>query len=171
MFLNLRHIFVCSVIFVAAGCQTPLSQKTAYHGNLPVLISIPFDGVLRSENTSSYPAQIALPSDRDFTTNRIEVSVNGAVASPGVVRLRSDSTVLESINAAGGFAPWAYAKKIHVTGSGHRQFVLYLHSRPLAGTHFKMVWCDTNKLDNVRGLISDYGVSAGDKISIRTATY
>ncbi len=46
--------------------------------------------------------------------NSFKVYVTGLVKSPGVYRLRSDTTVVQMISLAGGFTEWANPKKIVV---------------------------------------------------------
>src|SRR5512135_485032 len=46
--------------------------------------------------------------------NSFKVYVTGLVKSPGVYRLRSDTTVVQIISQAGGFTEWANPKKIVV---------------------------------------------------------
>jgi polysaccharide export outer membrane protein len=45
-------------------------------------------------------------------TNSFKVYVSGEVRTPGVYRLRSDTTVLQIIPMAGGFTEWAKENKI-----------------------------------------------------------
>ena len=45
-------------------------------------------------------------------TNSFKVFVTGQVRTPGVYRLRSETTVLQIIPMAGGFTDWANQKKI-----------------------------------------------------------
>jgi polysaccharide export outer membrane protein len=40
-------------------------------------------------------------------TNSFKVYVSGEVRTPGVYRLRSDTTILQIIPMAGGFTEWA----------------------------------------------------------------
>jgi len=46
--------------------------------------------------------------------NSFKVYVTGLVKSPGIYRLRSDTTVVQIISLAGGFTEWANPKKIVV---------------------------------------------------------
>jgi len=46
--------------------------------------------------------------------NSFKVYVSGQVRTPGVYRLRSETTVLQIIPMAGGFTEWANQKKILV---------------------------------------------------------
>jgi len=47
-------------------------------------------------------------------TNSFKVYVSGEVRTPGVYRLRSETTILQIIPMAGGFTEWAKQKKILV---------------------------------------------------------
>ena len=47
-------------------------------------------------------------------TNSFKVYVSGEVRTPGVYRLRSDTTILQIIPMAGGFTEWAKQRKILV---------------------------------------------------------
>ena len=47
-------------------------------------------------------------------TNSFKVYVSGEVRTPGVYRLRSETTILQIIPMAGGFTDWAKQKKILV---------------------------------------------------------
>jgi len=47
-------------------------------------------------------------------TNSFKVYVSGEVKTPGVYRLRSETTILQIIPMAGGFTEWAKQKKILV---------------------------------------------------------
>jgi len=47
-------------------------------------------------------------------TNSFKVYVSGQVRTPGVYRLRTETTILQIIPMAGGFTDWAKQKKILV---------------------------------------------------------
>jgi len=150
--------------------SAPASSKDppdVYHyvGAQPVLIFIPLPSFAPEDNRG-YPAEIALPPHRGFTDDRIEVEVNGAVASRGVVRLRSGGTVLEAVDLAGGFEPWAYAKRVSVFRRSGEYVKLYLHWRRKPGAPYRSVWYDTREEADSNVSESDYVLSAGDKVYV-----
>jgi len=176
-----RHILILVlglVTCLAAGCQMSQRRSSSqdapdvfhYAGNPPVLIFIPLAS-LRPEDNRGYPAQIALPAQRDFTTNRIGMTARGEVVSPGVVRLRSGSTVLEAIGSAGGFAPCAHKKRLRVSKSSGEPVTLFFHSRRTASARFGLVWCDTSQEDSLGVAVSDYVLEAGDEIHVPSAVF
>lgn len=178
MFALYRTLTLGLVTCVLTGCQSAqrrYASKDApdvfhYTGNPPVLMFIPLAS-LGPEDSRGYPAEIALPTDRGFTTNRIEVAVGGAVASPGIVRLRSGSTDLEAVSAAGGFEPWAHKKRLRVSKHSGQPVTIYFHSRTAAGARYRLVWYDTTENDSGKAPVSDYVLDAGDEFHVPKAVY
>jgi polysaccharide export outer membrane protein len=59
--------------------------------------------------------------------NSFKVFISGQVRSPGVYRLRSETSLLQFISMAGGFTDWANQKKILVIrreGGGEKRFTI-----------------------------------------------
>ena len=59
--------------------------------------------------------------------NSMKVYVSGQVKTPGVYRLRSETTVLQIISMAGGFTDWANQKKIliiRIEGGKEKRFTV-----------------------------------------------
>src|SRR5688572_17916672 len=72
------------------GCQTNAPRSSPeeadiihYAGKAPVWIFIPFPTL--TDEGRGHPARIALPPRRDWTTNRIEIVVQGEVMVEGIV--------------------------------------------------------------------------------------
>ena len=161
-----------------AGCQTnePRSSPQPadvihYTGETPAWIFIPFGRL--TENGSGYLARIALPPRRDWTTNRMEVAVEGAVMLDGIVKLRQGSTVMQVIGCAGGFSDRGSARRVTVWRSSAPPVRLFLRSRWLPGALYREVWYDTkpdgpypSPKDTGSNSASDYVLQPGDKISV-----
>lgn len=79
---------------IRAAGLTPLQLKEALTGRLKEFIETPNVSVTVME------------------ANSFKVYVTGQVKTPGVYRLRSETTVLQIIPMAGGFTEWANQKKI-----------------------------------------------------------
>ncbi len=79
---------------IKAAGLTPLQLKEALTTRLREFIESPTVSVMVTE------------------ANSFKVYVSGQVKTPGVYRLRSETTVLEIIPMAGGFTDWANQKKI-----------------------------------------------------------
>ena len=173
-----RTLSFTFMVCLLAGCQSvdrPASPRHApdmihFAGHPPVFLFMPIIAP-DMKGDQGYIAEIVLPRDRSFTTERIEVTVQGSVASPGNVRLRSGATVLEAVISAGGFEPWAGTKRLEVSQSSGQRVRLYFHSRRTAGANFRLVWCDTTKNDTGPVPASDYVLDAGDWIVFLTALY
>jgi hypothetical protein len=178
-------LFLCVAAFTLAGCQTP-ERHTAptqvadadvvhYSGAPPVWLFIPFPTII--ENASGYPAQIIL-RNRTYSTNRIEVAVQGEVVCPGLVRLPVGSTVLQAISQAGGFTALAVNERLRIHKASGKTVMLYLHSRLTTDRTYRQAWCDSRKdvpqaivgNKTEKELVSDYVLDNGDEIVIdRTA--
>jgi protein involved in polysaccharide export with SLBB domain len=117
---------------------------------------------------SGYPAQIALPSERRYTTNRIEVTVHGDVAASGRVQLPEGSTVLEAISRTGGFLDYARKSQLRVTRKSGTRFKLYLRSHFVAGARHRLVWYDV-KVDG--NAMKDFVLEDGDEIHVARAIF
>ena len=164
----LRLLMYVSLVLCLAGCQgvkrTPSALDAPdvihYAGNPPVLIFIPIPAL--TDDFAGYPAQIALPAHRDFTTNALNVAVSGEVLSPGLVTLRSGSTVLQAIVAAGGLTPSAFTKRLSLRKSSGQSVSLYRHSRRTAGDRYRLVWCDVTREDSGHVAPVDYILDPGD---------
>jgi hypothetical protein len=171
-----RCIIVLSACLLT-GCQTaersshPHEAPDVVHYGVgpPLLIFITLPS-LGPEQNRGYAAQIALPAQGSLTTNRIKVSVRGGVVSPGVVSLRSGGTFLEAVGCAGGLAPWALMKRLHVSRSGV-QTTLYFHSRCAAGQRFRLVWCDKRQYDDPETEVTDFVLEDGDHIHVPVAVF
>ncbi len=172
---------IVSLSFLAClltGCEIAKRRASAkdapdvfhYAANPPVLTFIPLASLGPEENRG-YAAEIALPVHQDITTNRIEVVVHGAVASPGIVRLPSGSTVLEAVGAAGGFTPWAFKKRLRISKHSGQPVTIYFHSRRTTGTRYRLVWYDTTENDSRSIPVSDYVLDAGVEFHVPTAVY
>lgn len=142
-----------------------------FTGPVPVWIFIPAPAII--DQSSGFPAAIALPPRRGFSTNRIEVVVSGEVVSPGTFNLPAGCTVLEAIGRAGGFTRWAYNKKILFHKSSGAGNTLYLRFRPLSGTRYREVWYALTPAGpylsprNDEGVVADHVLQAGDRIHVR----
>jgi polysaccharide export outer membrane protein len=79
---------------IQAAGLTPLQLKEALLTKLKEFIDIPNVSVMVME------------------TNSFKVYVSGEVKTPGVYRLRSETSLLQLIPMAGGFTEWANEKKI-----------------------------------------------------------
>jgi hypothetical protein len=176
MTLFQRYIVFSTLMACAiTGCQTTerspspptISDAVRYTGNPPTLIFIPFPNDATVE-TSGYRAQIASPPRRDYTTNRIQVRVGGEVVSSGIVRLYPGSTVLQAICSAGGFTPFALPTRLYIIKSSGQRVKIYLRSRPMADSSFKLAWYDTKK-DADSG--SDYVLDSGDEIEVEKTVF
>ncbi|MGZ3589543.1 MAG: polysaccharide biosynthesis/export family protein [Thermodesulfobacteriota bacterium] len=88
--------------------------------SLPIIQEVKASGLtplqLRDELTKRMKEFIESPnvSVTVVEANSFKVYVSGQVKTPGVYRLRSETTVLQIIPMAGGFADWANPKKILV---------------------------------------------------------
>jgi polysaccharide export outer membrane protein len=86
--------------------------------SLPIIQEIKASGLtplqLKEELTKRLKEFIESPnvSVTVMEANSFKVYVSGQVKTPGVYRLRSETTVLQIIPMAGGFADWANQKKI-----------------------------------------------------------
>ncbi len=79
---------------IQAAGQTPLQLKEKITERLKVYIENPTVSVIVTE------------------VNSFKVYVSGQVRTPGVHRLRSDTSIIQIISLAGGFTDWANPKKI-----------------------------------------------------------
>jgi polysaccharide export outer membrane protein len=79
---------------VRAAGQTPLQLREVLAGRLKTYIENPIVSVTVME------------------TNSYKVFVSGEVKTPGVYRIRSETSLLQVIPMAGGFTEWANQKKI-----------------------------------------------------------
>ncbi len=79
---------------VQAAGLTPLQLKESLMKKLKEFVDIPNVSVMVME------------------ANSFKVYISGQVKSPGVYRLRSETTLLQMIPLAGGFTDWANQKKI-----------------------------------------------------------
>jgi hypothetical protein len=158
-----------------AGCHSPRNKARAqakkdaihytYTNGTPVWIFIP-NSVWESQGRKGYPAQIALPWHKRYNTNRIEVQVSGEVICRGPVHLPPGSTVLQAINAAGGFTEYSYPKKTALDRKLGRSRELRLRWRPLPGTHHRLVWYSPAE-DATPAY--DYVLEDGDQIHVPRA--
>ncbi len=88
--------------------------------SLPIIQEIKASGLtplqLKEELTKRLKEFIESPnvSVTVMEANSFKVYVSGQVKTPGVYRLRSETTVLQIIPIAGGFTDWANPKKILV---------------------------------------------------------
>jgi len=88
--------------------------------SLPIIQEIKASGLtplqLKEELTKRLKEFIESPnvSVTVMEANSFKVYVSGQVKTPGVYRLRSETTVLQIIPVAGGFTDWANQKKILV---------------------------------------------------------
>ena len=88
--------------------------------SLPIIQEIKASGLtplqLKDELTKRLKEFIESPnvSVTVMEANSFKVYVSGQVKTPGVYRLRSETTVLQIIPMAGGFSDWANPKKILV---------------------------------------------------------
>ena len=88
--------------------------------SLPIIQEIRASGLtplqLKEELTKRLKEYIESPnvSVTVMEANSFKVYVSGQVKTPGVYRLRSETTVLQIIPMAGGFTDWANQKKILV---------------------------------------------------------
>ena len=88
--------------------------------SLPIIQEIKASGLtplqLKEELTKRLKEFIESPnvSVTVMEANSFKVYVSGQVKTPGVYRLRSETTVLQIIPVAGGFTDWANPKKILV---------------------------------------------------------
>ena len=69
---------------------------------------------LKESLTQKFSAYIDNPNVSVIVTeaNSMKVFVSGEVRTPGVYRLRSETTLLQIISMAGGFTEWADQKKV-----------------------------------------------------------
>lgn len=79
---------------ISAAGQTPLQLKEKISERLKLYIENPTVSVIVTE------------------VNSFKVYVSGQVRTPGVHRLRSDTSIIQIISLAGGFTDWANPKKI-----------------------------------------------------------
>ncbi len=88
------------------------------HISLPLIHEIRATGLtplqLKEEITNKLREFIENPivSVMVMEANSFKVFVSGQVRTPGVVRLRSETTILQLIPMVGGFTDWANQKKI-----------------------------------------------------------
>lgn len=88
------------------------------HISLPLIHEIKAAGLtplqLKEEITKKLKEFIEAPnvSVMVMEANSFKVYVSGQVRTPGVVRLRSETTILQLIPMVGGFTDWADQKKI-----------------------------------------------------------
>ena len=164
-----------------AGCRTnqpPASSHESdvihYAADTPFWIFIPFARL--TDDGRGYPARIALPPRKDWTTNRMEILVQGEVIVEGIVRLRPGSTVLQAISCAGGFSNYAFARKGVRVSRSSGSVSLYLRSRWVPGAQYREVWCDTkpdgpylSPKDADGTSVGDYVLQPGDRIFVARA--
>lgn len=160
----LLHILILTVVACGAvGCRTAESPDVVhYRGGLPVWVFIsttPLD----SNDLQGFPAQIARAQNQVFTTNRIEVEVEGDVIAPGTFHLPSGSTVLQAIVCAGGFTEFAYTGRLWLTRQSRHDVKLYLNCRFVYGGRYREVWYETRDNGNSA---TDYPLEDGDQIGV-----
>jgi polysaccharide export outer membrane protein len=110
------------VLYVHVWREEALSRtvpvRTDGKISLPLINDIQAAGLtplqLREILTQKFKVFIDNPNVSVVVTeaNSMKVYVSGQVKSPGVYRLRSETTVLQIIPMAGGFTDWANQKKI-----------------------------------------------------------
>jgi hypothetical protein len=161
---------------VVSGCHTAHQSETKdrersdivhFTGQAPVWTFIPFS-TYDVEDKRGYPAQIALPVVRDYSTNRIEVTVGGEVVSDGIVHLHRGGTLLQAISCAGGFTVYAKVSTVRVRKSSGEGVTLYLRWRPLPGGRYRQVRYDTAAHGESA---SDYQLEDGDHIYVSRALF
>jgi hypothetical protein len=168
-----RILLLALIVCVAQACHSPrrgYSSGTArgiipYSGDPPVWIFIPLAS-LDPDGRRGFPAQIAVPPRREYTTNRIEVIVGGEVVSQGSVRLRPGSTVLQAINQAGGFTAFSYTRRLRIVKSSGLRLNLYRRSGAIPNREYVQVWYDTEENGHS---VTDYVVEQGDEIHVGRA--
>ncbi len=134
---------------VIVGCRTTTIQSSSlpnpdadyvgYKQEPPVWLFIPLVHLFDTPR-GGYPAEIARQPRTTYTTNRIEVTVQGTVLSPGLLRLPERCTVLQAVSFAGGFAECAYTKKVFVTNRNQITRILYLHFRRAPISGHRVAW-------------------------------
>lgn len=145
VFLFALMLMACVIV----GCRTatkqpptlpnPDAEYVGYKHEPPVWLFIPLVHAFDSPR-GGYPAEIALPPRTTYTTNRIEVTVQGSVLSPGLLRLPERCTVLQAVSFAGGFAEMAYTKMVFVTNRNRTTRILDLHFRHAPISGHRVAW-------------------------------
>ena len=83
--------------------------------------------------------------------NSYKVYVSGEVKNPGIMRIRSETTLLQTIIAVGGFTEWANKRKILIISSENGKE--------------KRTWANYNKI--VDGDEPDIIIKRGDTIIVK----
>lgn len=83
--------------------------------------------------------------------NSYKIYVSGEVRTPGVMRIRSETTLLKAIISAGGFTEWANRRKILIISTENGKE--------------KRTWANYNKI--VDGDVPDVIIKRGDTIIVK----
>ena len=83
--------------------------------------------------------------------NSYKIYVSGEVKNPGIMRIRSETSLLKAIIAVGGFTEWANKRKILIISSENGKE--------------KRTWANYNKI--VDGDVPDIIIKRGDTIIVK----
>lgn len=110
------------VLYIHVWREEPLTRTVPVR--MDGMISLPLIQEVKAEGLTPYQLKEALTQRlKQFIespsvtvtvmeANSFKVYVSGQVRTPGVIRLRSETTILQLIPMVGGFTDWANQKKI-----------------------------------------------------------
>jgi hypothetical protein len=151
------------LVLTFAGCTT--ERK----GSHPAWLYVPTPGLY---TLKGYPAEAALPR-LIYTTNRIQIIVEGEVVSEGRVTVPVGCTVIQAVGYAGGFTPFAHAHHFRIRKkSGQGGYLILQCKRTWLFGH-KRVWYlfepygqNMNHSRTFSTSDTDYELEDGDRIAV-----
>ncbi len=169
-----------------AGCTTPKNDDRSRTqpwwnavspvNQVPFLLYFP-SYAMEQSSRKGFVAEIALP-ERSYSTNRIEVTLQGQIRIQGAEQIPEGSTITQAINYAGGFTDFAYSKKLRLQSRTGNAVTLHRHSRLRTGIKCPLVWYDTNPRDflaspkdAIPSLPHDYILQSGDVIHVDVSIF
>jgi hypothetical protein len=152
MRLRRTTVITLAFTFICLGCNNVHTQYSGSH----FWIYVPSPRIAKPRGG---PAEVSLPS-LPYRTNRMEIIVEGEVASPGVIKPPEGCTVLQAIGYAGGFTDFAFTRYLRLTRPTWKTLHLRLQARAKDPYGHRVVWYEASPST------TDFILKTGDRLHV-----